>query len=80
LLHQPVSCPKCHTVFGRTGTIVLTAPSLVLLAGTMWIGTLRQVSPWVLMALVLINGGTVIFLLPYFARLEAQPVKPNAMR
>jgi len=46
----------------------------------MWIGTLRQVSPWVLMALVLINGGTVIFLLPYFARLEAQPVKPNAMR
>lgn len=80
LLAQPCRCPGCGTTLVRTGTIVLTAPSLVIMAGTIWIGALRLVPPWVLLVLWLINFETVIFLLPYFARLESLRAKPNDMQ
>jgi hypothetical protein len=59
----------------RTGTVVLTGPSLLILAGATWMFVQRLISSPVLLALLLINFGVVVFLLPYFARLELLPVK-----
>jgi hypothetical protein len=64
----------------RTGTIVLTAPSLLILAGTTWIVALRLISPVVLLALCLIDLVIVVFLVPYFARLESLRAKSSKMQ
>src|SRR6185312_7155540 len=67
LFWRPVCCGKCGVVLVRTGTIILTAPSLLLLIATTWAGVIGKGAFY---TLVILNFAMVVFLFPYCARLN----------